>query len=353
MPSLHDVADAAGCSIATVSRVLSGGRGAERISPAASERVRAAADRIGYRPNYHARSLKSGRAQAIGLVFDPPAADARRSAFTADQLAGIDSAVRTAEQQLVVIGGRSGGPDALEIGLGYLEEQRIDGLIVPARMAAGERLGALRDSGRPVVVLREAGQASIAGDAGPNSVELDVAAGLAEAVRHLAELGHRRALWCGPELGHDDGDRRRATWHELCAEHDIVCEDCHIRTPPGHDPETAVRVAHDVIRPLLANDRSWSAIMCYHDQMALGALAACHDADARVPADCAIIGFDDVYAATAWPALSSVSAGNQAIGAAAVELLLARIADPSASVEHRRVPTRLVVRASTAGAERQ
>jgi len=347
-PRLLDVAEAAACSVATVSRVLSAGRSAELISPDTQWRVEQAAARLGYRPNYHARALKQGRAQAIGLVFDPPAADARRSAFTADQLAGIDDAVRAAEQQLVVIGGRHDGPDALEQGLAYLAEGRIDGLLVPARLAGAGRLVELSTDGLPVVVLREAGQAPIADDRGPSSVELDVAAGLAEAAGHLAGLGHRRVLWCGPERGHEDGDRRRAAWHELCTDYHLACEDLHIHTPPGHDPETAVRVAHDAIHPRLAADRGWTAIMCYHDQMALGALAACHDLGVRVPADCAIIGFDDVYAATAWPALSSVGAGNQAIGAAAVELLLARVADPAAAIEHRRVPTRLIPRTSTA-----
>lgn len=346
-PTLQLVAEHAGVSKSAAAAVLSGRAVERRIGVACVERVRAAAEALGYRGNYHAKTLSTGRSSTIGLTVGASDNVILANEYWAAVAGGVESAARQRGYDVLLAGGSSSA-DALDHATELIETGRIDALVVPRQLFAAIP-SALLNHRRPVVVISGENH-----EHSPYDVRLDPAPGITAAVAHLAALGHRSVLWIG--YGHGRSvtlPGRRAAFRAATRAHKLKAVE--LALPESRFMPTTVDETVAMHRAELAT-LSWppgvTAVFCYNDHMALALQGLLAERGLRVPADVSVVGFDDVFAAlAALPALTTVSHRLSAIGATAVELAL-QLVDGKTPPVVRSVPAQLVVRSSTAARRR-
>jgi DNA-binding LacI/PurR family transcriptional regulator len=329
---MADVAELAGVSHQTVSRVVNGH---PNVRVQTRLRVEAAISELGYRPNNAARLLVTGTSRVIGVVsrsstlFGPAATlsslaqDALRRGLTVN----VES-VRTLDRRPVA--------DAI----GRHLDQRVAGLVIIApEESASEAIDSLPGD-TPIV--------TIDGDpAWPTElVTVDQEAGAYLATRHLLDAGHR-TVWhvSGPDDWFD-ARGRVAGWRRALAE-------AGAEVPPVIPADWLAASGYSCGQ-ILARIASVTAVFAANDHLALGILRALHEHGRRVPQDVSVVGFDDVPEAAYYiPPLSSVRPDFDAIAAASIDLLLAQI-DSGRRLGGRRILTpALVARESVAAPPRR
>lgn len=327
--TIDDVARAAGMSPTVVSHTLSGRR---PVSDATKARVLQAISITGYVPDRSAQSLARGRSSTIGLIV-PDIADGFFSALA-----------KSVEQHAIANGynlmlGTSGWE--LERELFYvatLKSSAVDGLIY-ASGSTGQASPELAElfKGFPVVAVDDElhGLASA-------SIVSDNLSGGELAARHLAELGHKRALILG-ENPHLPSIAARtagfiATWRE-CG----LPEPTLVRGPLTEDAGYRLAIQHGDV----AAGQVPSAIFALNDVIALGALRALRELQVGVPSRCSVVGFDDISVAkNSWPPLTTVRQDVSAMGTLAVQSLVDQL-DGGAKAEDVVIPVELIVRESS------
>jgi DNA-binding LacI/PurR family transcriptional regulator len=344
-PTLQQVAERAGVSKSAAAFVLSGRAVERRIGAACAARVRAAAEALGYRGNYHARTLSTGRSSTIGLTMGTSVHGLMGNDFWGPIAGGVAAAARRRGYDVLMAGG-STADDALVHATQLLETGRIDALVVLSQLF-GRIPPALREARQPVVTIG-------GGDARPShDVSLDPAPGIAAAVAHLAALGHRMLLWIGFSRGRGVTlPERRAAFRAAARVHGLAIRELTIPELVMPEPAFLPRLDETVARfrdalAALPWPAGATAVVCYNDLVAFALQELLAERGLRVPADVSVIGFDDVLAAVASPPLTTISHRLVELGATAVEValdLLAGRQPPAASV----VPAQLVVRRSTA-----
>lgn len=327
--TMKDVAERAGVSVATVSRVLND-KGPVR--EATRERVRATMRALNYTPDGAARSLKTRKTRTLGALLP----DLYGEFFT-EIVRGIDQAAREEDYHLLTSGSHD-DEDELEAVLKALRG-RVDGLLLMSSRISVERFETLVPARLPVVVI--GGQAA----ARPYDV-LNVAnfQGARAIVSHLIEAhGHERiATITGPLDGRDAAERLRG-YRVALAEEGITQDDA-LEVEGDFLQETGYRLA----RRLLHQPNPPTAFFAANDSMALGTLSALHEADLRVPGDAAVAGFDDIPSSRYMtPSLSTVHVPSYEMGRCAAERLIEAIRSEEAASGWSKVfPATVKLRAS-------
>jgi LacI family transcriptional regulator len=325
----RDIARETGVSTATVSYVLSG-RADARVSEKTRERVLAAAERLGYRRNALARALRTGRTYTLGVVCplgSTRALGASRFIYAKDLLLAVSAAAARAGMSTTPLIRTREDPLLPE----HLADGRFEGMILFGVYQADDWVRSVYATGLPCV---EIGMVS-----GLHQVHADHRGGVRSAVEHLRGLGHRRiCYWRGPEEV-PAARERAAGFLEGARDAGL---------PPDWAP--VVTTAEETAALLARADRP-TALVLYNDERAPQALDLIHAAGLRVPEDLSLVGFDnDVRATTVRPQLTTVQNPLDAMADAAIGLLQAQIAGVEVPVSLPPVPTRLVVRESTAPA---
>ena len=181
-------------------------------------------------------------------------------------------------------------------------------------------------------------------------IAIDNVGGAEAMVRHLVKLGHRRIAMVMGEKGHFDTAERLQGYRHALVEAGITPDERY--EAQGDFSEAS---GHRAVQELLALPDRPTAIFCANDSMAIGGLAAVHDAGLRVPEDMTVVGFDDIPLAHYMsPPLSSVHVPVFEMGERAVTRLIAALkGEPVSERRHERLPTRLVVRSSCAAPPRE
>ncbi|NBE94570.1 LacI family transcriptional regulator [Nonomuraea sp. KC401] len=329
-PTINTIAERAGVSIASVSRVLNG-------LPTRQETVRkvmAAAEELGYVRNAVARSLKSRRTHQVAFAM----ADVGNPAYLA-MLREIQPVLKAAGYRLVLHSTDAVVADEIDV-LHSLGERYVDGLIMSPLRVTGQHLEMLAAARAPVVIIGSVPEGTRA-----DNVRADSRTGVRLAIDHLYALGRRRIGMINGPLDTVPGAARGAAYREALADLGLPYDEDLVRIGDFYRAEGGRAVAE-----LLDRVPDVDALMCANDLIALGALDVLRAAGKRVPGDVAVVGMDDTdLAAASWPALSSVSLGSAERGKAAAELLLDRLQGGDREPRVVTVPPRLVVRASTAG----
>ncbi len=339
--TLLQVAARAGVSKSTAASVLSGRAAACRISAPCVERVRSAALAIGYQGNYHARTLSTGKASAIGLTMVGGDHGGVGNAFWGAIADGVEGAARSGGYDLLLLGGK-GGDAAIAHAASRLETRRIDALIV-LRLLFYRLPAELLRSRLPVVTIggRKA-------EPFPD-VQLDAAPGIAAAVSHLAQLGHRSLLWIA--LARDGRavlQERRSAFRAAARRLRLRVHEIELADLDGHEqrPDEVVARFQELLRPVVL-PAGVPAVLCYNDLMALALQGVLSARGLDLPRDMSIIGFDDLYGALSSPPLSTISHSLPDLGAAAVGIAVALV-EGGRPPPLTLVPARFVARASTA-----
>jgi LacI family transcriptional regulator, galactose operon repressor len=329
--TIREVAELAGVSIATVSRVLNG---RDDVSPETRELVSAVIREQGYSANRSARSLSAGRTGLVGVLV-PLVFPAYFSAI----LSGAAEAL--SEQDLRVVLSPTGHEHDREVSLlDRLVHGQTDGALIILPEESSEELERLQDEGYRFVVVDPLEPLN---EKIP-SVSAAHASGADQAMKHLLGLGHRRiAAITGPRGWVATEDRVRGYYAALAGAGIVP------------DPDLEVEADFEIVDGLEAGGTLLdlpdppTAIFAFNDNIAIGVVQAARARGVRVPDDLSIVGFDDVEGATiVTPALTTVRQPLAEMGRTAVSLLMRLLERQRFETLHVELATRLVVRESTA-----
>ena len=322
------VAHLAGVSTATVSRVLNG---SDKVRQGTAERVRQAVKDLGYRRNTHARSLRSGRSNLLGVIVSDI-----RNPFFPDLIEHFES-LASAEGIDVAIANTGYSGERLLAGVRRLVERDVDGIAVLTSEVSAEVRAFLQQAGLPAVFLNQ--PSTIAEF--PN-ITVDYVRGYCEAVRHLCCLGHRDIGFVAgpPELS--SAVRRRKAFHAAMRSCRIA-----VRKDWLFAGDHRMAGGQAAARALFGMEQRPSAVICSNDMTAIGFLHAAQGMGHTLPDELSLVGFDDLsLCEIVYPALTTLHLSRQQLASKAFYALHAKLqGDPvgkSAVIE----PT-LVVRAST------
>ena len=324
--TIADVAERAGVSIATVSRVLNR---TTRVSDETTTRVQKAIDELGFVPQAAARHLASRKTSTIGLLLP-----GMGSEFFFPILTGIEAATRQAGFDLLI----AIQPEERPLVHTQLGTHNTDGLLIFGSLAGSSPLAQFTRMNFPVVLLYHAAPPG----SGITSIQVENKNGAYRLVSHLIEVhGARRiAFLRGPE-GHEDSGWREIGYRLALAEHQLEFDPRLVEQ--GNFAEQGGRVA---IQRLLKTGLQFDAVFAGDDATAIGALAALNHAGLRVPDDVALVGFDDMPPSRYLnPPLTTVRAPTEQVGREAVKQLVRRIQTGQAEAEVL-LPTELVIRQS-------
>ncbi len=323
----------------TVSLVLNDSPSAKSIPHETRQRVMDAAEKLNYRPNYFARSLRQSRSMSVGVL----APDLSEGYFTR-VMSGVVEEL-TQAKYFYFTACHDWKPELMQEYPRMLVERAVDGFLLlntPAEI----------DVPVPVVAISAHGS-----EPGVTHIVLDHERAVTMALTHLHSLGHRRiAFMRGPKVIPDSEFRWEGI--QLAAKSLGLKLDSNLVTridsggwseKTGHHPMSP-EIGYEPMRALLGKTRDFTAIFCFNDIAAIGAIRALSEAGLSVPGDVSVVGFDDIQsAAFCTPSLTTVRQPLNEMGKLGARILLERIAhsENTALTAEVVVQPELVVREST------
>ena len=320
--TIYTVADHAGVSIATVSRV---DRGLPSVAGSTASRVKASMRMVGYRPNGAARALATHRYDAIGLVFP-----SLSGPYYAGVLFGLEEAASARGLNLFIVGSR-GRPEQLVADL----SRRVDGLVVMGRTVPDAVIARLQHSGLPLVLLARPAVGS------SDVVRTENRASAEALTRHLLEHGHRRIAFIGDPASSPDAAERWDGFKSAHADRGLAA--------PNRPVISAFREVdgHAAALTLLSEASRPTALFCANDEIAMGAYAAAAERQVSIPSDLAVTGWDDIHVARfLTPGLTTVRQPLAEIGAMAARLVFERVAGSRTKPVSTVLATEILIRSS-------
>ncbi|MCA4134524.1 LacI family DNA-binding transcriptional regulator [Arthrobacter sp. M4] len=325
LPRLEDVAERAGVSHQTVSRVVNNH---PNVSPKTREKVEAAIAELGYRRNPAARSLVTRRSQTIGVL------GSELSQYgPANTLLGVQQAARDAGYFVSIAALKEVSPEAIADAVRHFMDQGVDGLVVlvphPGTLQALEPL----DLDLPLVVVGVGGAERYSG------AMVDQTLGARIAVEHLIAQGHRHIAHVSGPADWIDATARAEGWRAALRDSGLADD---LILKGDWSAGSGYRIGQQ-----LAEERTATAVFVGNDQMALGLLRAFGEAGVRVPQDVSVVGFDDQPEAGYFmPPLTTVRQDFEELGRRCMDAMLGQL---SGAMEGTTTIVRpeLVVRSST------
>jgi LacI family transcriptional regulator len=324
-PTIYDVAQASGLSIATVSRVVNS---PEKVNPATRERVMSVIEEIGFVPkaDARARALQStGRIGVVTPFFTAPSFVAR--------LRGIADALSPTNYEMVVY-----PVDSSERIQHYIQTlplvRNLDGLIFVSVAISDEDARRLREYQLETVLIEYP-------NALLNTIEIDDFDGGLMAGNYLVSKGHRKIAFLGvsglPEYSIHPEDQRFVGFRKALTRAGLDLPENYVCSAP-------YRIElNDCAHQLLEMPDRPSAVFAATDLQAMGLLKIAHEKGLRVPEDLAIVGFDDIDFAD-YVGLTTVRQHMYRSGKLAVDMLLSRLKQPNIEVQHLKLQLELVER---------
>lgn len=325
--TIKDVAALVGLSPSTVSRAF--GR-PEKVDEQTRQRIVAAADELGYRPNLAARALNTGRTHCIGSILPD-----LENPFFASVLKGIEAASDALGYQTIVADSGE-NPDAERRAAAVLSPQ-VDGLLLCSSRLEDDELLRINERRPVVLVNRTVGTLP--------DVSFDSRSGMQQAVRHLAALGHRCIGYAGGNLSSRSARVRLAAFTEVADE-----------LGAGFESRVLGEFAPTFEGGGTAADQALTsgvtAVIGYNDLVTIGLMHRLLGYGVQLPERLSLVSFDNIpVSAMVSPSLTTVDLPRVQAGRLATELLhgvLAAGAEPSATHDGILLPTQLLVRQSTA-----
>ncbi|HKU27866.1 MAG TPA: LacI family DNA-binding transcriptional regulator, partial [Candidatus Sulfotelmatobacter sp.] len=315
MVTIRDVAKESGFSSTTVSIVLNNAPLSRYIPAVTKKRIERAAQKLGYRPNQFARSLRSKRSHTVGvMVFD------MTDPFCTLILRGIENTLYQSSYLPILTDVHNEG-SRFERYLEMLLDRRIEGLIVIANWLFLDinLLADLEKSSIPTAMIG----CELKNDS-MSSVIVDNELGGELAVEHLYSLGHRKIAFIRGPKGLTDSSPRWRGIRNFAKESGFEIDSrLVLDLPESRDPLSSFESGFKLTEDLIRQKRSFSAVLAFDDMSAFGAIRALSRAGIRVPEQCSVIGFDDVATSAIYtPSLTTVRQPMEAMGASAVSIVV-------------------------------
>lgn len=332
MVSIKDVAEAAGVSTATVSRVLTNGL---HVRPEVRKRVLAAVERLGYRPNLVARSLRSQQSTTLGLIVS----DIRNPFFTAISRAVEDTAYE--QGYSIMLCNTDENPEKETIYLNLMQDTGIAGVIIsPTRQNDAIFTGP--NFPLPIVVVD---RSIVNGDV--DAVLLDNVTAAYRLTTHLIEQGYQRIGILSSEMS--TGQERQLGYEKALRAHGFT-----LQTEYMKNIAPKMEAGYEATLKLLDTIEPPDALFTINSLLAAGALQAIRERNLTMPDDIALVTFDETtWASLVQPAITLIAQPTYEIGKTATELLLQRIADPTRPTRHVILTGQLLVRGSSTRRQRK
>src|SRR5687767_4675653 len=331
MASLQEVAQRARVSIATVSRVLNK---SDKVVPETRAVVEKALLDLGYRPSRVARRLRmnTGHAHLVGLIIPDI-----QNPFYAEIARGVEDAAYASEYALILCNSDE-NQERERFYLDVMQAESVDGIVLPPFDDTDVGVVEMVKTGIPVVCV-DRSHAKVKTDL----VEVDNYQGALEAVRHLVEKGHKSIALIEGRTQVSTSRERRRGYRDALAAGGIVPRKELMRA--GDFKQESGRI---LTNELLDLRKPPTALFVCNNLMTVGALAALHQRGVRVPAEVALVGFDDLpWAEALDPPPTVVRQPAYDVGRQAMELLLKRIMEPNRPPVTVRLRPELVIRKST------
>jgi len=328
MATIKDVARQAGVSIATVSRVLNE---PNKVRERTRLRVEQAMRAFSFQRNVFATALATNRSETIGLVV-PRLTDV----FFVPMINQIGNAVDARHSYLIVTCSDYAAQD-VERCVRFLQQRRCDALIVfPGAMTDTQVAALLAENPNVVVIHRFVPQYA------SRCVLVDNRLGTRMATRYLIDCGHRDiAVITGPSYNQENAERL-ATFLETMTEAGLPVDPRLVA-----QGDFLLESGEQAMSALLATGRRFSAVFCFSDRMAVGALSYLRSAGVSVPEDISLMGFDDMdYASLVFPRLTTIHQDIDELGRIAAEIALSLAGHEVPAPAKTLLPPRLVVRES-------
>lgn len=342
--TIRDVAEAAGVSLSSVSRALNGGK---NVSARVARDVAAAAERLGYQPDFLARSLRTRTSGMVGCLVSDIS-----NPLNATIVQAAEARLREAGY-LLVVASTANDPGRERAAASEFRGRRVDGMLVaPGSDANAKAWRALVAAGTPVVIVdRDVPEADDGADndnSGWPSVQVDHRGGARAATRYLIGLGHRRIALLTADAIMRPSRERIAGFREVFAEAGL--------DPAGAQlciQSSAMDFAHGDTLALLADGRDGgrpTAIIALGTRILAGVLRAARDLGLAVPRDLSVMSVGDTdLAAVHTPAITALRWSLEDVGRAAADLLLRRLGGDAGQAQSRALlPVDLVLRDSCA-----
>lgn len=305
MATIIEVAELAGVSKATVSRVISG---SQLVADDTLQKVQDAIRQLGYRPNPAARALKSNRTNLIGVVI--PTIE---SPFFGPFIGGVHSMLANTDFSLL-FAGASVSPQSERRAVQSLVDRQCDGLILflDFQVSPDEIFGLERYQNKMVMV-------------GPNpsalsthNLSVNNLQGGYLAAKHLLEKGHRQIVFLSGEPHFDDARQRMLGLEKALAEFGLSKSDVQIHYGPYSESW-----GHEMCSELFSHPFNFTAILAGDDEIAAGAYSACREHQLQVGEDISIMGYDDVFFARhLYPGLTTIAQPMEELGNQAAASIL-------------------------------
>ena len=332
-PSIKDIARLARVSHPTVSRAL---QNSPLVNARTAAKIRKIAEEAGYRASAVARGLVTRRTRTIGLVVTTVA-----DPFASEVVCGIEQTAND-HGYSVFLADSNADPERERKVVQAFAERRVDGIIVTSSRVGALYLTRLAEMMVPIVLVNDQYPGAFV-----HSVMIRNLEGSRAAAKHLIGLGHRRIAYLGDQFGYQSDAERFAGYREALDAAGIRFHPELVVHGDGK-PEAAMRAMDSLLA--LANPPT--ALCCYNDMSALGAMRSIWVHGLRVPDDISVAGFDDLFFASyTQPPLTTVRQPMRRMGQLAMESLF-KLMSGEESVAKIEVEAELIVRGSTAKAKR-
>jgi DNA-binding LacI/PurR family transcriptional regulator len=333
--TIKDIAKQAGVSHSTVSRAL---HGSSLISIETTERIRQIAAEMGYSPSAAARSLKTNRSHALGVIvstIDDP--------FFSEILQGIEEIAQERGYSLLMAASQR-KPEREQAIVQDMRERHVDGLIICSASFSTVQRNKLLEFGIPIVMVNNQ-----AAEEYRYSIYHDDVDGSRQVVRHLIDLGHKKIAYLGNSLSGRTTSDRLLGFHQEMEAAGLTVSDEYIHEVSGGSPKDGV-IAVEYFISLAQRP---TAIFCFNDMLAIGVLSELYNASIRVPEEISVVGFDNiVFSNYTNPPLTTLDQPKRYIGAEAARLILGLLdsaKDNDALVQKiLKLKGKLLIRQSTA-----
>ena len=288
MATIYQVSELAGVSLATVSRVMNNNA---RVSEATRNKVLAAMEQLGYRPNSIAQSLASNRSNSVGILVSE-----LHGPFYGEMLSGIENECRSAGKHVIIAAGHSEEASEKD-GIEFLISRSCDALILHVEAVSDDYLIKLASGNMPIVLINR-----FIPRLANNCISLDNELGGYLATKQLLQQGHTQlAYMAGPMWKSDAKDRYHGHLRAM-AEHGLNFNPALLAEGDFQDSSGSA-----CMQQLLVKNITFTALICANDEMAAGAMEVARTHGLNVPQDLSIVGFDNlILARYIYPKLTTI-----------------------------------------------